>query len=297
MSKSHYVRGVFYAVITATLWGFLPVLMKIALQDFSGSSIVWFRFTFAFGILFCFLKWNGRQPGSIFLAPPGMGILSGLFLAANYYCFLKAVDISSPSNAGILIQTAPVLLVILGVVLFKERFNRNQGFGFTVAVVGFILFYRDQSGKWGGEAYTESSLYIQAAALLWVGYMVLQKKLASAYEAQSLNLLVYGTASVVLIPAVVWSDFNTSHVPGWGLMIFLGLNTLLAYGFLAEAVKYIPLWLLSVVITLNPFITLGVMHILPVIWPGLVTPEMIGLWGYIGACVAIGGVVMVIRKY
>jgi len=297
MAKSHYLRGLTYAGITATLWGFLPILMKIALEDFSGSSIVWFRFAFAFGVLFGYLKWNHRRPQSILLAPSGLGILSGLFLAANYYCFLKAVEISSPSNAGILIQTAPVLLVIFGIVLFKEQFNIKQGIGLAVAAFGFFLFYRDQSGQWGGEVYTESSLYIQAAALLWVGYMVLQKKLASSYEAQSLNLLVYGTAAVALVPAVVWSDFNTADPVAWGLMIFLGLNTLLAYGFLAEAVKHIPLWLLSVVITLNPFITLAVMHVLPVVWPGLVAPEMIGLWGYIGACVAIGGVVMVIRKY
>ncbi|NIQ03371.1 MAG: EamA family transporter [Nitrospinaceae bacterium] len=297
MPKSHYLRGLSYAVITATLWGFLPILMKIALKEFSGSSIVWFRFAFAFGVLFCFLKWKNRQPESILLAPPGLGILSGLFLAANYYCFLIGVDTSSPSNAGVLIQTAPVLLVVLGVVLFKERFNRQQGIGLAVALIGFILFYRDQSGQWGGQGYTESSLFVQAAALLWVGYMVIQKKLAGAYEAQSLNLLVYGTAAVVLIPAVTWADFDTPHPAAWGLMVFLGLNTLLAYGFLAEAVKYIPLWLLSVVITLNPFITLLVMHLLPMVWPGLVAPEVIGLWGYVGAGTAIGGVVMVIRKY
>jgi len=51
-----------------------------------------------------------------------------------------------------------------------------------------------------------------------------------------------------------------------------------------------------VVISLNPFITLVVMHILPMVAPGWVAPEMIGLWGYIGACTAIGGVVMVLRK-
>ena len=294
--KTDYARGLTYAGITATLWGVLPILMKIALEEFSGSSIVWFRFAFAFPALYLFLKFQKKQPESIILSPPGLGILSGIFLAANYYFFLKGVEISSPSNAGILIQTAPVLLVILGVVLFKERFDRKQGIGLAIAVVGFILFFRDQSRQWGGEVYTEASLYVEAAGLLWVGYMVFQKKLAAAYEAQHLNLLVYGTAAVVLTPAVIWTDFNNTHFGSWVLMIFLGMNTLLAYGFLVEAVKYIPLWLLSVVITLNPFITLAIMHILPVVAPGLVAPEMIGLWGYVGACTAIGGVVMVIRK-
>jgi drug/metabolite transporter (DMT)-like permease len=296
MQKPNYARGLAFAGTTALLWAFLPILMKISLKDFSEGSIVWFRFTFAFGVLFLFLKFKKKQPERIILSPPGLGVLAGIFLAGNYYYFLKGIETSSPSNAGILIQTAPVLLVIMGVILFKERFNWRQGIGLAIAVVGFFLFYRDQSRQWGVGVYTEASLYIQVAALLWVGYMVFQKKLSASYEAQQLNLLVYGTAALVLIPAATWSDFNNPHFGSWALLIFLGVNTLLAYGCLTEAVNHIPLWLISVVISLNPFITLVVMHILPMVAPGWVAPEMIGLWGYIGACTAIGGVVMVLRK-
>jgi len=294
--KTDHVRGLTYAATTALLWGFLPILMKIALQEFSAGSIVWFRFTFAFGVLFLILKFQKQQPGSIIMSPPGFGILAGILLAANYFYFLKGVDSSSPSNAGILIQIAPVMLVILGVVLFKERFHWKQGVGLAIAVVGFVFFYRDQSRQWGSEAYTETSVYMVAAAVLWAVYMACQKKLSVTYKAQNLNLLVYGIAALVLIPTAVWSDFNNPHFGSWVLMIFLGVNTLLAYGCLAEAVNYIPLWLISVVVTLNPFITLIAMQVLSVVSPGWVEPEVIGLWGYIGASIAIFGVVTVIRK-
>jgi len=294
--KTDHVRGLTYAATTALLWGFLPILMKIALQEFSAGSIVWFRFTFAFGVLFLILKFQKQQPGSIIMSPPGFGILAGILLAANYFYFLKGVDSSSPSNAGILIQIAPVMLVILGVVLFKERFHWRQGVGLAIAVVGFVFFYRDQSRQWGSEAYTETSVYMVAAAVLWAVYMACQKKLSVTFKAQNLNLLVYGIAALVLIPTAVWSDFNNPHFGSWVLMIFLGVNTLLAYGCLAEAVNYIPLWLISVVVTLNPFITLIAMQVLSVVSPGWVEPEVIGLWGYIGASIAIFGVVTVIRK-
>ncbi len=296
MQKSNYVRGLTFVSITALLWGFLPIFMKIALQEFSGGSIVWFRFTFAFIVLFLFLKLRKKQPESIILSPPRLGILAGIFLAGNYYYFLKGVDVSSPTNAGILIQIAPVLLVFLGVVLFKERFNWRQGVGLAIAVVGFVLFYRDQSLHWGNEVYTDTSVYMIVAAVLWAAYMVCQKKLSVAHEAHHLNLLVYGTAALVLIPVATWAEFNNPDFGSWALMIFLGVNTLLAYGCLAEAVNHIPLWLISVVITLNPFITMTVMQILPFAAPGWVAPEIIGLWGYVGACTAICGVVMVLRK-
>ena len=294
--KADYVRGITYAATTAILWGFLPIFMKIALQDFSGGSIVWFRFTFAFGVLFLILKFQKQQPEAIIKSPPGFGVLAGILLAGNYFYFLKGVETGTPSNAGILIQVAPVMLVILGVALFKERFHWKQGVGLAIAVAGYVLFYKDQSQQWGSEAYTETSVYMVAAAVLWVGYMVFQKRLSVAHKAQHLNLLVYGTAALVLIPVVTWSEFNNPHFGSWVLMIFLGVNTLLAYGCLAEAVNYIPLWMISVVITLNPFITLMAMKLLSVVAPGWVEPEVIGLWGYIGASIAISGVVMVIRK-
>lgn len=295
--KTDYARGIIYAAIPAVLWGILPILMKIALKDFSGASIVWFRFVFAFGALYLFLKNKKRKPEAIIIAPPLWGVVSGLFLAGNYYCFLKSVEISSPSNAGILIQIAPVMLVLLGVTWFKERFERRQGMGLLIATVGFILFYRDQSGQWDSSGvYLEALAYLTLAAFLWVGYMVLQKKLAGQHEAQHLNLLVYGTASVVLLPAINWPEYLGADPMSWILMIFLGLNTLLAYGFLAEAVRFIPLWLLSVIITLNPFITLALMHVVPKFWPGLIPPEVIGEWGYVGAITAVLGVIMVIRK-
>ena len=92
MQKSNYVLGITYASITALLWGFLPILMKIALHEFSSGSIVWFRFTFAFIVLFLFLKIRKKQPESIICSPPGFGILGGIFLAGNYYYFLKGVE-------------------------------------------------------------------------------------------------------------------------------------------------------------------------------------------------------------
>lgn len=296
MQKSNYVLGLTYVGVTALLWGFLPILMKIALQEFSGGSIVWFRFTFAFIVLFLFLRFRNKQPTTIILSPPRLGILAGLFLAGNYFYFLRGLDVSSPSNAGILIQIAPVILVFLGVVLFKERLNRRQSVGLAIAVIGFVLFYKDQSHQWGSKVYSEASLYMAVSAVLWAGYIVCQKKLSVSYESHHLNVLVYGTAALVLIPTANWAEFNNPNFGSWALMAFLGVNTLLAYGCLAEAVNHIPLWLISVVITLNPFITMVAMQILPFVAPGWVAPEIIGLWGYVGACTAIGGVVMVLRK-
>ena len=60
--------------------------------------------------------------------------------------------------------------------------------------------------------------------------MAFQKKLTPAYKAQHLNLLVYGTAAAALLGTVDWAEFDSVRVSGWALLVFLGINTLVAYG-------------------------------------------------------------------
>ena len=282
-------------LVTALLWGILPIFIKMGLNEFSAGTIVWFRFAFAFVVLFALLSILGHRPGEILSRPPILGILGGACLSGNYFAVTQGVHFSSPANMAILIQIAPVLLVIVGVYGFREKLQRRQVLGMAVAVVGFYLFYVDQRDNSGDpELYSFANGYIFFAAIVWVGYMVCQKSLSVSYGAQQLNLLVYATATVVLLPLVRWGDFIGGSAEGWAIMIFLSINTLLAYGALAESVKHIPLWLISIIIVLNPIITLLGMLVLPGFSSGWLEPETIATVGYTGALIAVSGVVLVV---
>ena len=284
-------------MVTALLWGFLPIILKIALDQFSAGTIACFRFFFAFIVLYLILFVKGSQPTRFLKKPPLLGILAGASLAANYFGMTESVNLSSPSNAAILIQLAPVILVIVGVTFFKERVTRQHFLGFVIAAVGFTLFYFDQLGNVKDlELYSDATVYIVFAAVIWVLYISCQKILSQTYSAQMLNLLVYGVAALALIFKVQWADFSGIEWKGGVLLVVLGINTLLAYGALAEAVKYIPLTVISPVITLNPLITLSAMLVLPQFTDGILVPETIGSGGYIGAVIAVTGVVLVLAK-
>lgn len=284
-------------LVTTLLWGFLPIILKIALNDFSAGTIACFRFFFAFIVLYFILSIKGFKPSRFLQKPPLLGIVAGASLAANYFGMTESVNLSSPSNAAILIQLAPVILVIVGVTFFKERVNWQQFLGFVIAAVGFSLFYLDQLGNVKDmEIYSSSTVYIVFAAVVWVLYISCQKILSRNYSAQMLNLLVYGVAALVLVAKVQWSEFLGIGWKGWLLLAVLGVNTLLAYGALAEAVKYIPLTVISPVITLNPLITLSAMLVIPQLSGGILIPETIGTGGYIGAVIAVTGVVLVLAR-
>lgn len=281
--------------ITTLLWSLLPILQKIALKAFSSGTIAWFRFVSAFLILYPLLHMKGSSPGLIIRRPPYLGLVAGITLAANYFGMIKGIQLSTPSNAAILIQTAPIMLVFAGMFIFNETLKRLQVVGVVVAAVGFFMFYIDQKKHSVDlSLYSSANQYILFAAVMWTIFMICQKALKQ--DAQLLNLLVFGVASIAMLPWVNWIEFIDVSLGYWLLMISLGLNTLIAYGTLGEAVKSLPLSHISVLVTLNPLITLVLMYILPMINANWIDPEPLGAIGYIGALSAIAGVVAVVKN-
>lgn len=283
-------------IVTLSLWGVLPIILKLGLNYYSAGTIAWFRFFFSFVTLFCFL-FLFRSDCEILRNPPLIGILGGAALAGNYFGMTQGIHLSAPSNAAIIIQFAPLLLVVVGVIFFKEAIRLRQLIGIAIAITGFYLFYLDRLGNAANNPnYTTANEWVLFAAALWTLYMICQKQLSINYSAQTINLLVYAIAMIVLIPLVEWNELFKGGAVGWLLLIALGLNTLLAYGALAEAVECIPLSLISILITLNPLITLSGMWILTTfgIWP--LPAENIGWNGYLGGIIAVSGVMLVVAS-
>ena len=169
--------------------------------------------------------------------------------------------------------------------------------GVVMAIVGFYLFYLDRVGNAVDNTnYSIANGWVIFAAVVWVFYMICQKQLSIKYSAQTLNLLVYAVAMVALVPLVGWDEFFKGGVVGWLLLVILGLNTLLAYGALAEAIECIPLSLISILITLNPLISLGGMWTLNTLGVGALPLENISWYGYLGGVIAVSGVFF-IRSY
>ncbi len=69
----------------------------------------------------------------------------------------------------------------------------------------------------------------------------------------------------------------------WFLLIYLGLNTVLAYGSLALAIKLTEATRVSVIITLNPIITFVTMAILTRMEVSWIEPESFSMLSFSGS--------------
>jgi drug/metabolite transporter (DMT)-like permease len=295
---SNHAKGIIMISITAVLWGILAVVLKYALQRFAGNTIIWFRFTFSFVFLAGYYLVQRPRYFEIFKTPPFLGILAGLAVGGNYLGFTTGVALTSPSNTQILIQIAPLLVAIVGVVYFKERLTNLQKSGFVLAAAGFALFYRDQLHNLviSSRQYSVGNLWIIFGAVAWAVFAVCQKHLVRFWAPQQTNLLIYLTAAVLFFPLAGFHEFQNLTLLDCLTLFFLGANTLVAYGTLGEALKLIPANQVSAIIVLNPLITLIVAGFLSVRNVPWLSSENITLPGYAGALLLLAGVGLVVKK-
>lgn len=290
-------KGLILATITAICWGFLAIILKIALDFLDALSIVWMRFTVAIILLGGYYLFKDPKAFRIFKELKLYPYLSAIFLALNYIGYMKGIEYTTPSNTQIVIQLGPILLALSGFFLFKETLGKIQAIGFLCSLVGFGLFYQDQLGQMlGSGSYNKGVFLVVLAAIAWAIYAIFQKFACKDYSPGEINLLLYTVGSLCF---VFQTDFSTLSQVTWfefGVLIFLGLNTLIAYGCLGEALKLAPANKISIIITLNPLITIFMMNVLAMFQVSWIKHESISAQGYFGAILVVVGAILIVRK-
>ena len=146
------------------------------------------------------------------------------------------------------------------------------------------------------QQYTLGNLWIIFGAVAWAIFAISQKYLVRFWAPQQTNLLIYLVAAIMFSPLAVFQEFQGLTLSDWLTLIFLGANTLIAYGTLGEALKLIPANQVSAVIVLNPLITLIVAGVLSVQKLPWLSSESTTLVGYVGALLLLAGVGLVVKK-
>jgi len=294
-NSSEHFKGVVYAVIAALMWGVLAIALKVSLNDLTSASIVWVRFIIAFVLLLVYLLIKRPQALVIFKKPPLKLVVASLCLVLNYFGFMTGVEYTTTSSAQVFIQLGPVLFALAGIFIFKERINWKHITGFVILLAGLSLFYRDHLHAIADQKqYTIGILWLVIASASWSVYAVLQKELTKTFSINQLNLFIYGFSAFIIAPFTSYEGFTHLTIASWMLMLFLGINTLVAYGAIALAFRHLEANKVSVIITMNPIITFLLLYVFTELKVTWLKPEHLSLISIIGAVVALIGASFVI---
>lgn len=293
VTSGRWKLGLLLALTTALMWATLPVALKIALEQVDPYTLTWFRFVVAFTLIGSWLGLGGGLGGFARLGRGDWILLAvaALALIGNYLFYLLGLARTTPANAQLIIQLAPLLMALGGIFIFRERFSTWQWLGLLVVFCGLLMFFRDQlfGSMLSASGYVLGALLIVIAAIVWAAYAMAQKQLLNTLSSPAILLFVYACASVLLLPTAAPASLLQLDGLHWAALAYCALNTLGAYGAFAEALAHWEASRVSVVLALTPILTVICVWLAHLFWPQLIQPERIGWGGWLGALLVVSG--------
>ncbi len=285
--------GLALSLVTIFLWGILPIALAVTLQALDVYTVTWFRFMMAFGLLAAYLAARKQLPTWQKLREASLGMLAiaTVVLGLNYLLVLQGLAQTSPTTSEVIIQLAPVLLGLGGIAVFKERYTLYQWVGLGILTLGLVLFFHEQlkTVLTAQATYLLGNAILVIAAIAWAIYALVQKQLLRQLPSASIMLVIYGGCTILLSPFATPQRLLTLSPLHLGMLLFCGLNTLMAYGAFAEALEHWEASRVSAVIALAPLVTLVAVWVVSWLTPTLIAPEHLTVLGVLGAILVVAG--------
>lgn len=223
MKSKYYI-----AVITAfSIWGFFSVVLK-SLDAFTAFDILSYR-TLGSVVIMLFV--------SLLLRPKALkanlkmfktfgqvdkrriivvNILSGLFLALNWYIYIYVMNNVSVSATSLAYLICPILTMVLAYLILKEKLFKLQWVAVVLSLIGCLMLSLGN---------LTDLFYSMIIALTYALYLVLQRKNQEMDRFLILTCQVF-FAVVFLLPFIVTYESPNEKTP-----FFYGMLALIAIVF------------------------------------------------------------------
>lgn len=289
MSKSNYLLGHIYALITVFIWGVTFISTKLLLVSFSPIEIMIYRFVIAWAVLSLFdIKTKSRPivfKQELLFAGAGLTGVCAYFLLENI-----ALIYTSASNVGVIAATAPFFTGFFAFIFLKDDvFSRRYTIGFMISLIGVCLIsFGNQSGF---QFSLKGDLIALIACISWGIYAILSQKIADlnvSVITATKKIFFYGLIGMFIVARFMGFDLNWSLV-----LVPLNLTNLLFLGLGASALCFL-LWNKSVAL-IGPIKTSAYIYVMPVftiITSAIILDEPISVALVIGSSLAIFGLLV-----
>jgi chloramphenicol-sensitive protein RarD len=242
-------KGILFAIGAYVFWGFFPLYWKL-LKEVPALQLLGHRIGWSFLVLLVVIlvtsQWGdfrallNRQTLSIYL-------LAALLIAVNWLTYVWSV------NAGFIVESSlgyfinPLLSVLLGVVVLRERLRPVQWLPIGIAAVGVTYLTLAYGGR----------LWIPFTLAFSFGVYGLVKKVAPLNSLFGLTL----ETGILFLPAVAYLTFTEFNGTGAFLhsgstsdllMIGTGIVTTVPLLMFASAARLIPLSMVGILQYITP---------------------------------------------
>ena len=212
-----------------------------------------------------------------------MLFISGTTIGINWILLFESYCYTSVATATLCYYLAPILMILGGAIVLKEKLTIKQGLCAAAALCGMIPVSGVLNDGAAGPNQLKGVLLGIGAAILYASVILMNKKMKhiNAYDKTILQLFF---ASVTLLPYVlVTEDFGTiCFTPRavFFLLLIGVVHTGFAYWMYFSSIEHLAARTVAIWSYLDP--------VLAIILSNLVLKEPMGLLSWLGAAVILG---------
>ena len=225
-------------------YGANHIVAKGVMPDYLGpNAFIFFRVSITSILFFIFFKLFINE--KIDKKDYFKFALCGLFgVTINQLFFFNGLEITSAFNAGIIMTSTPILVVLLAFFILKEQITVVKIIGIVSGAIGAILL--TSAGRIPGFDNPTGDLFIFINALSFGLYLVLVKPLMSKYKPLTVTTynFLFGLFFVCCYPNVsqelIETNFNQFNTVIWLRITFVIIGaTFFTYLLNIYALKYV----------------------------------------------------------
>jgi chloramphenicol-sensitive protein RarD len=218
-------------------WGLVPVYWKL-LRDIPATQILAHRFIWTIAFLAALLTWQRRWPEVITTATSRRSALfclsSGIMVSLNWLIFIWAVNIGRVLETSLGYFMTPIVNVLLGALILRERLTLAQLASILIALAGVVILtigyghspwiaiclcitfglyglLRKQSGTAAITGLFLETTFLAPIAVAYLAVLAARGTLMFGSSHPTLSALLLSTGVVTALP-LVWFGYAARHL-------------------------------------------------------------------------------------
>ena len=248
-------KGPLYVLVCYILWGMLPVFWK-QLSMVGALYVLAYLILWSLVFTVIILALRGERFASVravFRDKREWKLLTaaGFVVCVNWGMYIWAVSNGHILDSSLAYYMNPILAILIGTLVFRERLNRLQGLAVAVAFAGLVI------------------TVLRYGQIPWVALMIggsfavygaLKKQVRS--DAVTSTFVETLTLSPFFILVVLWMESRGTGAVGvmqgwqWLLLPISGVVTTVPLLFFAAGMKTTPMTLSGILMYINPTLQL-----------------------------------------
>ena len=280
--------ALFFALLTATIWGTAYVGAKYALRSLPPFTAAAARFLLAVALMWLLLLLTKRAE-RIEKRDIPLLVATGLFQTTFFFALqYVGIGYTTAANTALIVNTRPIFVAILSALLLREALGRQKVAGILLAFAGVVVLTLGSGGE-GFRLQREHALgdfLIVLNALSGALGIIMLKKMLGRYSPLSTATYSTTVGALGLVPLALYEVWREGWPAGsllsWGAVAYMAtVCTVVAYALWYSALSRLRASEMAVFLYLTPIISL--------ILSAFLLGEAITVWLLVGGALVLVG--------